>query len=56
MGKGEPCTTWSAGRCPEPNMVQGVGVSPPLPSPKRLRAGRLLGRGDFFGRMEDFEK
>jgi len=26
MGEGEPCTTWGAGQCPEPYMVQGVGV------------------------------
>ena len=26
MGEGEPCTTWGAGQCPGPYMVQGVGV------------------------------
>jgi hypothetical protein len=25
-GEGEPCTTWGAGQCPEPHMVQGLGV------------------------------
>ena len=25
-GEGEPCTTWGAGQCPEPHMVQGEGM------------------------------
>ena len=44
-GEGEPCTTWGAGQCPGPYMVQGVGVKIMRNSLEKTIGDRLRERG-----------